>query len=46
MIDVIVTIAVLIGCLKLFPRLYKEIHKLDQEKKWHIQYIKMNQEKD
>lgn len=29
MIDVIVTIAVLIGCLKLFPKLYKEIHKLD-----------------
>lgn len=29
MIDLIVTIAVLIGCLKLFPKLYKEIHKLD-----------------
>jgi len=29
MIDIIVTIVVLIGCLKLFPKLYKEIHKLD-----------------
>jgi len=29
MIELIVTIAVLIGCLKLFPRLYKEVHKLD-----------------
>ena len=29
MIDLIVTIAVLIGCLKLFPKLYKEVHKLD-----------------
>ena len=29
MINLIVTIAVLIGCLKLFPKLYKEIHKLD-----------------
>lgn len=29
MIDLIVTIAVLVGCLKLFPKLYKEIDKLD-----------------
>jgi len=29
MIDLIVTIVVLIGCLKLFSKLYKEIHKLD-----------------
>ncbi len=29
MIDTIVTIAVLYGCYKLFPKIYKEIHKLD-----------------
>ena len=29
MIDTIVTIGVLYGCYKLFPKVYEEIHKLD-----------------
>ena len=39
MIELIVTIAVLIGCLKLFPKLYKEVHKLDVEEYEDIIYL-------
>ena len=39
MIDLIVTWSLLIGCLKLFPRLYKEVHNLDVEEYEDIIYL-------